>query len=625
VSGLAERPLKTAVVGGGPAGLFYALLAKQRMPSHEIVVYERNPPAATFGFGVVFSEQTFGGFQRADPTLFDAMADAGVGWKDIEVRRADGQIRIGGHGFSAIARHTLLGLMQRRALAVGVRIRFQHEPTDEDLSGCDLILAADGVNSALRSRHAERFRPRFSVGAARYIWFATPQRFDALTFIHTRDEHGSWGVHAYPFSDVASTFIVETDEGALRRAGLDQADELPPGMSDMRSLQFCERLFAEHLGGQGLLENNSKWARFRTLRCESWHAGNVALVGDAAHTAHFSVGSGTKMAMEDAVALADAVGASDRISEALGRYEASRRPEVEHVQTAARPSIVWWERIRFLAGRDLEQFAFHFLTRSPTVTRERLIARDRRFVRRVERWAARTLRDGLDAGPLATALDVGALRLPSRVIATPAGAGAAALGGLALAGAGLVLASASEGIDWEAALAWVHASTPSAAGLRIGRLTPADAVQQAVRDGFDLLAAPLGAPAIEAWPRPRVLLSLIDVPKDPEGPLADAQLAELAALATMRPLIVGVVGGSGAGVEGGLMLCDRVVQELAIPCAAIDVVHDRDTAVTQILAGRFDLIYGPPSLAADRWPADSWSAAGTLAASAVRPSAAARS
>lgn len=398
---LARSSLRTAVVGGGPAGLFYALLAKQRMPDHEIVVYERNPPDATFGFGVVFSERTLGGFADADPQLYDAMTAAGVSWEDIEVRRRDGTIRCGGQGFSAISRRKLLRLLQERARAVGVELRFEHEIHSDEFTDADLVLAADGVNSGLRWLRAAQFRPRMQTGVARFIWFATRQRFDALTFVFVEDEHGAWGVHAYPFEDGTSTFIVETDESTWRRAGLDQTPDLATGESDLGSLRFCEQLFADHLGDHGLLCNNSKWAQFRTLRCASWVSGNVVLLGDAAHTAHFSVGSGTKMAMEDASALADAIAAADTIPEALSHYERLRRPPVDHIQAAARPSLIWWERFGHLADRDLEQFAFHFLTRSPAVTRDRLRRRDASFVQRVDRWAERALSANHDRVELA--------------------------------------------------------------------------------------------------------------------------------------------------------------------------------------------------------------------------------
>lgn len=598
---LAERPLKTVVVGGGPAGLFYALLAKRRMPRHDVVVYERNSAAATFGFGVVFSERTLGGFAEADPVLYDGLAAAGVAWEDIEVRRHDGVIRCSGHGFSAISRRTLLGLMQARAQEVGVEIQFEHEAADDDIAGADLVLAADGANSVVRDRRAADFEVVSEAGAARYIWFATPQPFDALTFPFIEDEHGHWGAHAYPFEDGTSTFIVETDEATWRRAGLDRAESLVPGQSDMASLRFCEQLFADHLGGHGLLENNSKWLQFRTLRCGSWRSGKIALAGDAAHTAHFSVGSGTKMAMEDAVGLVEAVADADEVTAALARYEAARRPSVQRIQAAARPSVAWWERFRHLGECDLEQFAFHFLSRSPMVTRGRLLTRDWRFVRRVDRWAAGALGPGADAGPLASGLRIGPLELPNRVVAAPPADvdPRVALGGLALAGAGLVMASSAN--TQPDAVAWVHRHTASAVGLRLPANALAEAAERAAEDEFDMLAVPLGALAAGAWPVDRVLMTLVEAPESSEGDEADAVLASIRSIGEGRTLVVGVSANPSGDAVDPLLFCGRVVQELELTCAGVDLLASEDAAVTAVLSGRVDLVQGLPSLATHRW------------------------
>lgn len=620
---LAKRKLRIAVVGGGPGGLFAALLAKTRMPQHEVVVYERNAPDATFGFGVVFSERTLGGFADADPQLHAAMADASVAWEDIEVRRGGRALRCGGHGFSAISRRTLLLLMQRRAREAGVELRFEHEASDADLAGADLVLAADGVNSRLRARHEARFAPHVDHGRARFIWFATPQPFDALTFVFVEDEHGAWGLHAYPFEDGTSTFIVETDAETLRRAGLDEAGELPPGVSDMASLRYCEQLFAEHVGGHGLLENNSKWLRFPTLRCGRWHDGNVALLGDAAHTAHFSVGSGTKMAMEDAVALVDALGEQDEIGAALAAYEARRRPAVAHIQAAAAPSLVWWERFRLLADRSDEQFAFHFLTRSPAITRDRLRARDRRFVRRVERRYAEACGGDPARGALAAPYAIGDLRLPSRLVVAPPPRldPLVALGGAAAGGAGLVLA-APGGADPAGAVAWVRASTQAAAGLRLaGADAPAAAAEAAVADGYDVLAVDAAADAARAWPRERVLLATVTAPADPEGADGDALLERLAALADGRPLLVGVAPRAQAAGDAPdpaqLLLCDRVREELGVGTVLVGGVRDADVAATELLAGRADLVLGTPSLVSALWePGGALGAAATAVAAA---------
>jgi 2-polyprenyl-6-methoxyphenol hydroxylase-like FAD-dependent oxidoreductase len=610
VGALAGRELHTAVVGGGPAGLFYATLAKRRFPQHEVVVYERNPPDATFGFGVVLSDRTLSGLCEADPDLHAGLVTASVGWEDIEVRRRGERLRCGGHGFSAISRKRLLLLLQDRAQAAGVDLRFEAEATGATVRGSDLVLAADGVNSLLRDQRAPAFRPRFSTGAARYIWFATPQPFDALTFIFAEDRTGHWGVHAYPFEDGTSTFIVETDERTWRRAGLDGAGDLPPGQSDIASLRYCERLFADHLGGHGLLENNSKWLRFRTLRCGSWRNGNVVLAGDAAHTAHFSVGSGTKMAMEDAVALADAVAVADDLPAALAGYERTRRPTVERIQAAARPSLVWWERFRYLADRSDEQFGFHFLTRSPAVGRARLRTRDRRFVRRVERWHAEATGGSAAAGPLATPFVLGALRLPSRlVVAAPEHREPlVALGGPALGGAGLVLAQG--GGDVGEAAAWVRTHTPAAVGLMLAAPAERDRVEEAAAAGFDALAVTGASGCAEiaaAWPPDRTLLVTVPAPAAPEGTEGDDLLAALARLAAGRLLVAGVAPcchADGPDTIAQLILCDRLREEANLPTLLVDGAADADAAATAVLAGRADLVQAAPSLVSEVWRPD---------------------
>jgi len=591
VTPLGERPLRTTVVGGGPAGLFYAALAKRRFPEHDVVVHERNAPDATFGFGVVFSERTLSGLGAADPELHAEIERASVGWEDVELRRGGHRLRCGGHGFSAISRRTLLSLLQRRARDAGVDLRFESEI--DVVADADLVIAADGVNSATRAAHAAVLRPRMETGSARYIWFATPEPFDALTFAFVEDEHGWWGVHAYPFEDGTSTFIVETDEETWRRAGLGGAQEPAPGESDMASLRFCERLFADHLGGHGLLENNSKWLRFNTLRCERWHSGNVVLAGDAAHTAHFSVGSGTRMAMEDAVALADAVGAAADVPEALAAYEGARRPAVERIQAAAAPSIAWWERFRRLAERPGEQFAFHFLTRSPAVGRARLRARDRGFVRAVERWHAEATGGSVADGPLAAPFELGALRLPSRlVVAPPLGADPlVAIAGPAAAGAGLVLASRLE--DLEGAAGWVREHTDAALGLVAGADLewPEDA---------DVLSVDLDD-AGQVGDDRRALIVRLRAPAKADGDDADELLVAVAALASRALLIAAVLPAAAAEPISQLLLCDRLKHETGVATLLVDGATDADAAATAIIAGRADMVMATPSLVAERW------------------------
>ncbi|WP_367320219.1 FAD-dependent monooxygenase [Streptomyces sp. HUAS ZL42] len=394
-------------MGGGPGGLFFATLLKQADPSVEVTVFERNRPDDTFGFGVVFSDATLAGIHAADPVLRTALAEHGRHWDDIEVRLKGRRIRCGGNGMAAITRKTLLQLLHRRAEEVGVDLRFSHEiPADPaQPADYDLIVAADGANSRLRDRLADELVPEVEVATAKFIWFGTSYLFDGLTFVHEHGPHGTFAVHGYPISDGVSTFIVETDEDSWRRAGLDEFDTAqPPGPSDEKSKQYLEKLFAEQIDGHELLVNNSRWGNFRTRRTRRWHSGNVVLLGDAAHTAHFSVGSGTKMAMEDAIALADSLLAHrDDLPGALEAYEAAARPSVERIQASARPSLSWWEHFgRYHDAFEPTRFAFHFISRS--IGKERIARRDPEFVEQVVReW--RAAHEGRD--PLETPLRVG--------------------------------------------------------------------------------------------------------------------------------------------------------------------------------------------------------------------------
>ena len=412
---------RIAVVGGGPGGLFFAALIKQADPSAEVTVFERNRAEDTFGFGVVFSDATLAVIHEADPVLRTALAEHGRHWDDIEVRLKGRRIRCGGNGMAAITRKTLLQLLHERAEEVGVELRFSHEiPADPaELADYDLIVAADGANSRLRDRLADVLVPEVEVATAKFIWFGTDYLFDGLTFVHEHGPHGTFAVHGYPISDSVSTFIVETDEESWRRAGLDEFDTAqPPGPSDEKTKAYLEKLFAEQIDGHELLVNNSRWGNFRTRRAQRWHSGNVVLLGDSAHTAHFSVGSGTKMAMEDAVALADSLLAHrDDLPTALSAYEAVRRPSVEKIQDSARPSLSWWEHFgRYHDAFEPTQFAFHFISRS--IGKERIARRDPDFVEQVVgEW--RAVHEGLDpldtpfrefGGRRLTAADLAAVR-----------------------------------------------------------------------------------------------------------------------------------------------------------------------------------------------------------------------
>lgn len=405
--------MRVACIGGGPGGLFFATLLKRNQPGAEVVVFERNRPDDTFGFGVVFSDATLDAIDAADPVLSEALQKHGRHWDTIEVRVHDARERVGGMGMAAVVRGTLLHLLQERARAEGVTMRFQDEVRDPaELDDFDLVVVCDGANSRFRTLFADDFGPTADVAGAKFIWFGTTYMFDGLTFVHQDGPHGVFAAHAYPISDSLSTFIVETDATSWAAAGLDAFDPAtPPGPSDEKTKAYLEDLFRDQIDGHPLVGNNSRWANFATRKARTWRRGNWVLLGDAAHTAHFSVGSGTKMAMEDAVALAKALGESPySVPDALEMYEERRRPQVEKIQNSARPSLSWWEHFgRYVRTfDDPTQFAFHFLTRS--IPRRKVAVRDPLYVERVDGWwQARH-----DAPPLQTRFRCDPFRLPSR-------------------------------------------------------------------------------------------------------------------------------------------------------------------------------------------------------------------
>ena len=414
--------MKIVSIGGGSAGLYFALLMKKADPTHEILVVERNRPDDTFGFGVVFSDATLENFAEADRESYEQLTENFAHWDDIDVHYRNEVLRSKGHGFSGMARQLLLDILQRRCAALGVRIEFQREVGDPaEYASADLVLAADGVNSMVRGRYAQHFRPQIDWRGNKFVWLGTTFPYPAFTFLFKESEHGLWRVHAYRYDASMSTFILETTEATWRRAGLDRADE-------DQTLAFCERLFAAELGGHRLLKNRSLWRSFPTVRNGCWHHANVVLVGDAAHTAHFSIGSGTKLAMEDAIALVRALQRHAEVPKALAAYEDERRPEVERLQRAAQVSLEWFEQAERYHGRlEPIQFAMSLLTRSLRVTHDGLKLRDPDFVASVDRWyAARAARQSRVAVPAApapppmfTPFGLRGMLLPNRIVVSP--------------------------------------------------------------------------------------------------------------------------------------------------------------------------------------------------------------
>jgi anthraniloyl-CoA monooxygenase len=421
--------MKIVCIGGGPAGLYFALLMKQAHPNHQVTVVERNRPYDTFGWGVVFSDQTFEALQAADPATAAEILASFTRWDDIEVNFRGSRIRSGGHGFCGIGRKRLLNILQARCEALGVRLEFETEASDEQYPDADLVIASDGLNSRLRLKYAQRFRPDIDVRRCRFVWLGTHKLFEAFTFAFEETEWGWFQAHAYRFDVDTSTFIVEAPEDVWRRAGLE-------AMSKEEGIAFCERLFAKYLDGHALMSNAShlrgsaQWIRFPRVVCENWvhHNGRapVVLMGDAAHTAHFSIGSGTKLALEDAIELARCISArpANELMQALGDYQEIRRVEVLRIQNAARNSTEWFENVARYVALPPEQFAYSLLTRSQRISHENLRLRDRDWVQGYEDWIAE--RSGLHRAParepvppMFTPFRLRGVTLKNRVLVSP--------------------------------------------------------------------------------------------------------------------------------------------------------------------------------------------------------------
>ncbi len=494
------RGVKIAVIGGGPGGLYFALLMRKAMPRHEIVVVERNRPDDTFGWGVVFSDETLGNFLSTDPQTHERITQDFVHWDRIDTHTDGRVMSSGGHGFSGIARRRLLAILHERCAELGVEIRFEHEvPGPEAFPDADLIVAADGINSRTRDARADVFRPDIVAGRAKFIWLGADRAFDAFKFFIAKTEHGIVQVHAYPFDRGHSTFIVETDEATWRAHGVDR-------MAPSDSVAWCESLFAEELGGARLMTNRSEWINFRRVRNATWHAGNVVLIGDAAHTAHFSIGSGTKLAMEDAIALVDAIVRHPPrhhrdVEAALVAYQESRWLDVAKLQRSAETSQAWFEDIGRYRDVPAEAFTMSMMTRSKRVTHANLRLRDRGFVDAVDRWFADAAGVAADAPvppPMFTPLRLRGLELVNRVVVSPMCQYSATdgmpddwhlvhLGSRAVGGAGLVMAEMTDvsedaritpgcaGIytdghvaGWRRITEFVHGNSRAKIGLQLG-------------------------------------------------------------------------------------------------------------------------------------------------------------
>jgi anthraniloyl-CoA monooxygenase len=537
----ATRPLDIVCVGGGPGGLYFSLLMKKVNARHRVRLFERNRADDTFGFGVVFSDATMAGIAEADADAYGLIAKHLVHWDDIDVHFRGTITRSTGHGFSGISRHTLLRVLQEQAADAGVELHFEHEAAGTSgFAGVDLVVAADGVNSTMRRLLGSRLEVAVDVRPNRFVWLGTTKPFPAFTFYFKHDEHGLWRVHAYEYEPSRSTFIVECRDETWRAAGLDRA-------SEQESAAFLQALFAEELAGHPLITNRSIWRQFPTIVTRPWSTDHVVFIGDAAHTAHFSVGSGTRMAMEDAVALRNAI-VSEMTAEtdprcairnALHAYESARRPQVESLQRAAQASLAWFEDTERYINQPPLRFAFTLLTRSLRITHQDLRVRDPKLLAEVDelvsdeaaRQSGRPRPSGRVPPPMFTPFRLRDLVMSNRIVMSPmcqyvADDGTVGdwhlvhLGSRAVGGAGLVMAemtdvSAEARISpwcaglyddahvaaWKRVVDFVHAQSDAKIGIQLGHAGRKGATKR-LWEGDNEPLEEGGWPVISASPLP---------------------------------------------------------------------------------------------------------------------------
>jgi anthraniloyl-CoA monooxygenase len=527
--------MRIVCLGGGPAGLYFSILAKKANPSWDITVIERNRPTDTFGWGIVFSDKTMDGFKAADEETHSEITAAFRHWDDIDVFFKDRKITSGGHGFCGIARIKLLYILQRRAAGLGVKLAFETEITEphDYAATYDLVIASDGVSSITRRKYEHIFRPNIQVRSNRFVWLGTTKKLDAFTFAFKETKWGWFNLHGYRFDEAWSTFIVETPEKNWLAAGLDK-------MEQEDAIEFCERLFAERLDGKKLISNakhlrgSAIWLKFNRVLCEKWFHKNIVLIGDAAHTAHFSIGSGTKLAMEDAMALSHVLSSHEGAMErTLQRYQEERELEALKLQSAARNRMEWFEQVERYVHLEPEQFTYSLLTGSQRLGHANLKLRDQCYVETVERWFA--LRSGIKrpVPPMFAPITIRGLTLKNRVIVSPMATYMAeeglpndfhlvhlasrAMGGAAMIGTEMTCVSPDARITpgcpgmwsdaqrdaWKRIVAFVHTNTDARIAMQLGH----SGRKGSTRPGWDAIDQPLDSgnwPLISASPLPYI-------------------------------------------------------------------------------------------------------------------------